>query len=439
VSWYIPPYHQSLSRVPFSLDRLPRWFLRMHMLTREFLPSESLDSVFLPIEQASGLPNQCYTDTASFDFERNQVMARNWVAIAFENTLQHNCVHPIDFMGIPLLLTRSKHGRIRVFHNVCSHRGMRLVSEPRKISGLITCQYHAWTYSVDGDLVATPNIGGIGINALPDFECTGKGLKEIRSHIWMGVIFINLDGQAPAFEQAQKPAIQRTRELIGKSGERELITSQEDRIDMVVNCNWKLVAENYLEAYHLPVIHPLLNRYSPLKDHHCRIYGHNMAGQWTTTFNPGLDDRNHLPVFSDWDREMLMIGEYPVIYPNLLMGIQANHIFMGILHPLEVDRTREEFQIFYCGDESLGKPCDRVRADNRLAWSKVFQEDVEPCERMQAGRRSPGYTGGSFSPMLDVCAHHFHQWIAGHYHPKSGKTSHKTDIDQDSVDGTRQC
>ena len=403
------------------------------MLTRNFRPSESLDSVFLPIEKASGLPNPCYTDTALFDLERSQVMACNWVAIAFENALQDNSVHPIDFMGIPILLTRSRHDRVRVFHNVCSHRGMRLVSEPRKISGLITCQYHAWTYSVSGDLVATPNIGGIGINTLPDFECSGKGLKEIRSHIWMGVIFINLDGQAPAFEQAQRPAIQRTHELIGKSGEREMRTSREDRIDMVVNCNWKLVAENYLEAYHLPVIHPALNRYSPLKDHHCRIYGQNMAGQWTTTFDPKLDDGNHLPMFPDWDPEMLMIGEYPVVYPNLLMGIQANHIFLGILYPLDVGRTREEFQIFYCRDESLDKPYDKVRSDNLSTWSKVFQEDVEPCERMQAGRQSPGYTGGSFSPALDVCAHHFHQWIASHYRSKSDNAGNDSEFYQDSV------
>ncbi|MCY4148688.1 MAG: aromatic ring-hydroxylating dioxygenase subunit alpha [Gammaproteobacteria bacterium] len=409
------------------------------MPTRDFLPLESLDSVFLPIEKASGLPNQCYTDTALFDFERNRVMARNWVAIAFEHALQANSVHPIDFMGIPILLARSKHGQIRVFHNVCSHRGMRLVSEPRKISGLITCQYHAWTYSADGDLVATPNIGGIGINTLSNFECSGKGLKEIRSHIWMGVIFINLDGQAPAFEQAQKPAIQRTQELIGQSGEREMRASQEDRIDMVINCNWKLVAENYLEAYHLPVIHPALNRYSPLKDHHCRIYGQNMAGQWTTTFNPTLSDGNHLPLFSDWNPETLMIGEYPVIYPNLLMGIQANHVFLGILHPLDVDQTREEFQIFYCEDESLDKPYEKVRAENLLAWSRVFQEDVEPCERMQAGRQSPGYTGGSFSPALDVCAHHFHQWIASHYRPASENVSNEPEFHQDAgANGARQ-
>ncbi len=394
------------------------------MLTRDFLPSGSLDSVFLPIEKASGLPNECYTSTAFFDFERDQVMARNWVAIAFENTFHYNSAHPIDFMGIPILLTRSGDGQIQVFHNVCSHRGMRLVSEPKKISELITCQYHAWTYSVNGDLVATPNIGGIGINTLANFERTDKGLKEIRSHIWMGVIFINLDGQAPEFEQAQKSAMQRTCELIGKSGESELRASLEDRIDMVVNCNWKLVTENYLEAYHLPVIHPLLNRYSPLKDHHCRIYGQNMSGQWSTTFNPALNHGNHLPIFSNWNREMLMIGEYPVIYPNLLMGIQANHLFLGILHPMDVDRTREEFQIFYCEDESLGPTYDKVRADNLSTWSKVFQEDIEPCERMQAGRQSPGFTGGSFSPELDVCAHHFHQWIAGHYHPEP-KTSSK--------------
>lgn len=385
------------------------------MLTSDFLDPASFDAVFLPVEQASGLPNACYTDSALFDFERDQVMARNWVALAFADNLPDNSVKPLDFMGIPILLTRSKQGRIRVFHNVCSHRGMRLVSESRQINGLITCPYHAWTYSIEGNLVATPNIGGAGIDSLPNFDCKNKGLQEIRAHVWMGVIFINLDQQALAFETAMQPVLQRTLELIGESGIGLLRRSPEDRIDMDVECNWKLVVENFLEAYHLPVIHPALNRYSPLKDHHCKIYGNNMSGQWTTTFNPYPDDENPLPLFPEWKPDLLMIGDYPVVYPNLLMGLQANHVFLGILNPLGVDRTREEFAIFYCHDQSQDQACEKTRIHNRTTWSKVFQEDVEPCERMQAGRQSPGYKGGAFSPALDVCAHHFHQWIADHY------------------------
>ncbi|MCY4275572.1 MAG: hypothetical protein OXE41_09315, partial [Gammaproteobacteria bacterium] len=70
------------------------------------------------------------------------------------------------------------------------------------------------------------------------------------------------------------------------------------------------------------------------------------------------------------------------------------------------------------------------RADNLLTWYQVFQEDIEPCERMQAGRQSPGYTGGSFSPVLDICSHHFHQWIAGHYRPNSESASNKPEYHQ---------
>lgn len=385
------------------------------MLANDLLTPESFDPVFLPIEQASGLPNECYTDPRLFDFERDHIMARNWIAIAFAESLDHNSVYPMDMMGIPLLLTRSKQGQIRVFHNVCSHRGARLVAEPKKTNGRITCPYHAWTYSVEGDLVATPNIGGAGIDSLANFNCIGKGLKEIRSHVWIGVVFIHLEQTAPSFEKTMHPAMQRTGELIGESGLSLLKGSHEDRIEMQVQCNWKLVVENFLEAYHLPVIHPALNRYSPLSDHHCRIYGHNMAGQWTTTFNPGLDDENPLPMFADWDPELSMIGDYPVVYPNLLMGLQANHLFLGILHPLGTACTREEFSIFYCGDQSYHEMFKKARTTNATAWAKVFQEDVEPCERMQIGRRSPGFRGGSFSPALDVCSHHFHQWIAQHY------------------------
>lgn len=394
------------------------------MLISDSFTPESLDAVFLPIEQASGLPNACYTDPALFEFEREQVMARNWVAVSFADSLENNTVSPVDFMGIPILLSRSREGQIRVFHNVCSHRGLRLVEEHRKTNGRVVCPYHAWTYSMDGHLVATPNIGGVGVDSAPGFNCEGKGLKEIRSHVWMGTVFINLDGQAPAFGESMKPVIGRTLELMGESGMSLMKVSGEDRIGMEVRSNWKLIVENFLEAYHLPVIHPALNSYSPLKDHHCRIYGRNMAGQWTTTFNPSLGCEHPLPVFPDWNREQLMIGDYPAVYPNLLMGLQVNHVFLGILHPVEVDRTREEFQIFYCDEEALDDVYEETRTGNLSAWSKVFREDIEPCERMQAGRRSPGYRGGAFSPALDICSHHFHQWIAGHYRSASGTSAH---------------
>ncbi len=377
---------------------------------------QALAAVLRPIETATGMPNVSYTDPGLFGFERDHVLSRNWVAIAFEAKLGNAMIHPLDFMGIPVLLTRSKDGVTRVFHNVCSHRGFKLVDKERRTGGRIVCPYHSWTYSLQGDLVATPHIGGVGVHEVEGFNCAHKGLKEIRSHVWMGIVFINLDGHAPDFEQDMEAVIGRTQSLMGTAGEDEMIYARDfGALEMTVRCNWKLVIENFLEAYHLPFIHPKLNAYSPLADHHCGIHGEKYSGQYTTTFDPGIDSENPLPMFSGWSPDRLSIGDYPAVYPNLLLGLQANHVFAMIVHPLSADSCFEEVALFYCGEGACGDVFRDIRRINLETWTSVFNEDVGPCERMQAGRRSPGYHGGGFSPVLDRCSHHFHQWVARQY------------------------
>jgi len=385
-------------------------------VSKKSISAADLEAVFNPIETATGMPNLAYTDNYYFEFEREFIFNRNWVAIGFVDQLQPGMVKPMDFMGLPILIIKSSTGEVRVFHNVCSHRGMKLVDQERITNGLIVCPYHSWTYSIEGELKATPHIGGMGIHTVKGFSCGGRGLKEIRSYIWLGILFVNLDGTAEEFEADARMPIERAKSLMGESGEALMrMPANKSSIELEVNCNWKLAVENYLEAYHLPFIHPGLNSYSPLSDHVCEIFTDKYSGQITSTFDPKLDSKNPLPIFPDWDESRLKNGDYPVIYPNLLLGFQANHIFAMIIHPITSSKCREELAIFYVGDGATDEKYETVRQANLDGWTTVFNEDIGPCERMQIGRESPGYNGGSFSPELDKCSHHFHQWIAKNY------------------------
>ena len=377
---------------------------------------DDLELVKQPITNAKGMPNAAYTDDAFFAFERDQIIARHWTAIGFVQKIAPSSVKPVDFMGLPLLVTRSAEGAISVFHNVCSHRGMRLVNEEKRTNGLIVCPYHSWTYALSGDLKATPHIGGVGIHTADGFSCDGKGLKPVRFHIWLGILFVNLDGKALPFEQDAAQPLQRYRELMGVDGEEQIhAPAQHNGLTMQLQCNWKLAIENYLEAYHLPFIHPDLNSYSPLSEHIPEIFGDKCAGQITNTFDPKLDSDHPFPLFPNWKKDQLQVGEYPVIYPNLMLGFQSNHLFALIVVPTSVTQCREELQLFYVGDEIDAPQYEDGLKHNLEAWAQVFNEDVEPCERMQIGRQSPGYQGGAFSPVLDKCSHHFHQWMADQY------------------------
>ena len=119
-----------------------------------------------PIGEASGLPNRCYTDSAHFGRETALLFDRGWTCVGFgKDVPEPGDALPIEHLGRPLLALRGKDGAVRVFHNVCSHRGMVLVSEPTRIRSVIRCPYHSWCYGMDGALKATPHVGGPGHNA----------------------------------------------------------------------------------------------------------------------------------------------------------------------------------------------------------------------------------------------------------------------------------
>ena len=363
------------------------------------------------------MPNAAYTDREFHRFERDHLFAKTWTALAFcDDHRSEGVVTPVDFMGLPLLIVGDKDGNPAVFHNVCSHRGMRLVKEAKKTNGLLVCPYHAWTYDLNGALKATPHIGGVDANQVEGFRRENHGLKPVRSHRWMGILFINLSGDAPDFDTHAAPLIDRYRQYIGADGGRDLGPAQpDDGLSLEANCNWKLAVENYCEAYHLPWVHPSLNSYSPLDRHYCMFISDDCAGQGTNTFNPVLDGGTSLPLFPNWPEDKREVAEYPTFYPNLLLGFQVNHFYALIIHPLGADRIREELRIFYVGEGATAEQYRPGRESNLEAWRRVFNEDIDAVEGLQLGRCSPGFGGGVFSPVMDAPTHHFHQWVARKY------------------------
>ncbi len=375
-----------------------------------------LDAVERPIAAASGMPNAAYTDLELHKFERDHLFAKTWTAVAFcDDHRNENMVTPLDFMGLPLLVISNPHGSPTVFHNVCSHRGTRLVNAPKKTNGLLVCPYHSWSYDLSGTLKATPCIGGPDIHQAEGFCREKHGLKPVRSHCWMGVLFVNLSADASPFNEHAAPLIERYQHYIGADGAAALAPPQADSgLSLQANCNWKLAVENYCEAYHLPWIHPSLNTYSPLSRHYCMLISDDFAGQGTNTFNPVIDGEETLPIFPDWPKDKYEIAEYPVFYPNLLLGFQVNHFYALIIHPLGINRVREDLRIFYVGEGATDR-YQTSRKSNLQTWQKVFREDVNAVEEMQLGRNSPGFRGGVFSPTMDTSTHHFHQWVARKY------------------------
>eukprot|EP00919_Chromeraceae_sp_WS-2016_P014355 GHVR01033752.1.p1 GENE.GHVR01033752.1~~GHVR01033752.1.p1 ORF type:complete len:394 (-),score=44.04 GHVR01033752.1:105-1286(-) len=386
------------------------------------ISAEELAGVALPIEQAHGMPNKAYADPNMLAFERDNIMSKTWAGLAFTSELpKKGYAKPVEFMGISLLIIRDPKDEIRVFHNVCSHRGMKLMQEETEIVGRIRCPYHSWTYDVEGELKGTPHIGGPGVHQVDGFSCEGRGLKAVRSAVWFGIIFINLSGEAERFDDFIAPLVERWEGFTGKGNlENVYLATTGSALELEVKANWKLPVENYCEAYHLPWVHPALNTYSPLDQHFNLHVNDYMSGQGTHVYNPAGISGTRLPQFSEWPEDKLQEAEYISLYPNVLLGLQVDHVFSIILQPLAHDHTVEKLQLLYVGPESVGDDYAANRTATLDSWRTVFGEDVFAVEGMQQGRQSPAFTGGMFSPVLDGPTHHFHQWVARHYGQADG-------------------
>lgn len=372
--------------------------------------SVSLGHVMQPIEAANGLPNEHYVDPSVFEAEKQEVFAQNWAAIGFAKDVpEPGYAKPLDSLGQPLLLVRDRGGVVRVFHNICRHRGMILVRQEGPVRGAIRCPYHSWSYDLDGALKATPHVGGPGHNTAAGIDRETLGLVPVRTHIWRDIVFVNLSGNAAGFEQAHADVMARWGEFsapVHHSG-------ADSSFKLEVNTNWKLAVENYCESYHLPWIHPGLNTYSRLEDHYHIEEPGRFSGQGTLVYRQLKGDAGE--VFPDTDnlsRKWDTSAEYISLFPNVLLGVHRDHSFAIILEPAGQDRTVEHVEIYYHQPEAVGDRYRNLRKKNAELWRTVFEEDIFVVEGMQKGRNATGFDGGRFSPVMDNPTHLFHQWVA---------------------------
>lgn len=369
------------------------------------LSPQDLQAVVQPIRDARGLPNACYTDPAIFEREKTEIFARGWAGLGFDADVpEPGSVKPVEFLGQPLLIARDLEGTVRVFHNVCRHRGMVLIEEACKLNRAIRCPYHSWCYELDGRLRTTPHVGGPGTNRHEAIKREELGLLEVRSYVWLGIVFINLDGKAPAFEEHAANLIERFRDFdrpLYKCGE-------EGTFGLEVAGNWKLAIENGAESYHLPWVHPGLASYSRLEDHYELDVPERFCGQGSTVYNPSIK----FPRFADQSEKWDLGAEYPMVFPNVMIGVQNDHVFGFIVEPVAHDRSREHVQIYYADPSVAGDEWAERRQRNADMWREIFKEDIGVVEGMQKGRRATSFDGGKFSPVMDNPTHVFHRWIA---------------------------
>jgi choline monooxygenase len=377
---------------------------------------KKIEIVKKPIEDAHGLPNECYTSETYTKIERKKLFEDKWSVIGVASSVPNiGDAKPFNLLGIPIIILRDKKNKIRVFHNVCSHRGYKILNKKCKIKNVIRCPYHSWSYDTLGKLVATPHIGGMNKHSSDKFDKSKSGLKVIKSKVWLDLIFVNINDNQISFDEYIKPLSDRWEKFWPKK-DREMIVYSKDfgYFNLNAKCNWKFAIENYCESYHLPFVHPGLNSYSKINDHYHILGSHNrFAGQGTVVYNPKFKSKEKFPCFPSWPKDKENIAEYIALFPNVMLGIHKDHYYAYWLEPIDHKYTKEHMEIYYVGKAAANsKKYKSLRKQNYKLWKGVQSEDVDIIEGMQEGRNSPSYNGGNFSPVMDNPTHHFHKWVA---------------------------
>ena len=382
----------------------------------EILDIEKLNNVDRSIEVANGLPNECYTNANYLAHEREKIFFNKWTVVGVGSSIPKvGDAKPYNLLGIPLILIRDKDMKIRVFHNVCSHRGFKLLDKACTLKNVIRCPYHSWSYDFKGNLVATPHIGGLNNHQHKKFDKNKSHLKEVRTKIWMDIIFVNINSNEIDFDDYIKPLEERWSNLINKKDQKLIVHSNDyGYFSLEVKCNWKFAIENYCESYHLPTIHPELNKVSNINDHyHIQGLPNRFAGQGSEKYEQLIKGNKKFKSFSNWDKDKLKNSEYIALFPNVMIGLHVDHFYVFWLEPLAINKTKEHMQIYYVGNESAnGEYLKELRKENSRFWKDVMLEDISAIEGMQDGRNSPFYNGGNFSPIMDQPTHQFHKWVA---------------------------
>jgi len=328
-----------------------------------------------------GLPAKSYTDQQFWEIECNTVLADGWLFVGFVHEfLKPGDAIPISIAGKPILLIKNNKDEITAFHNVCSHRCLKLVNERKNVGKIIQCPYHSWAYDLEGKLKASPHFGGTNQHTPKGFNKLDHGLKPIRIHIWYDWIFVNLNGKAKKFEEYAKPLIKKFKDINLKKI-KKVATLDFGKIQS----NWKFLIENFIEPYHVQFVHKTTTN-QPLKNHYTIVDG--------ICYGSGIDVKEEDEKNSN---ALSVTSRYLSLFPNFIIANYfPNQIGVYLNVPINPGETIQK-RIIYTSD---GKSMTEEESNTaKKIWWSVHKEDHEICERLQEGRSSPASDhGGLLSP-----------------------------------------
>lgn len=330
------------------------------------------------------LPQGAYSEDTYWRAEAERLWGHTWVHVAggFELPAPGDC-RPVDVAGLPVLLVRRRDGTIAAFHNVCRHRGARLVRKAGNAKAVITCPYHGWAFGLDGALRSTPYWDTAEGTAPEGFDAADFGLKPVRCHVWCDQVFVCLDEDAADFESHAAA-------LIARWSHADLsLLRYAGSMTYEVAANWKLVIENYLDAYHLPFLHPQLGPVETAR----RFVVLDEGALVGINYVSGAADKNKgdsgFQVFPGFTAQQLASQDIALLFANTLFEFVPEHIMFFRVDPLGPALTRETLAFYYLGEDATRSDLAPQRQAAFDAWDRINRQDFPTLEDLQAASHSP--------------------------------------------------
>ncbi len=347
------------------------------------------------ITRASTLPVSFYTDKEYFELAKEKIFARSWqLAGTLDDVKTPGQVHPFTLLpgclDEPLLLTRDADDQLHCMSNVCTHRG-NLICEHGGIEKNLRCRYHGRRFNLDGKFTGMPEF-----EQVKNFPSAKDDLRPVAFETWGGYLFASLF-PAFSFTDAFGEMVNRIPWL----NPSHYCFSAHHSKDYLVNANWALYCENYLEGFHIPFVHASLNQVLDYGKYAYEIYqysnlqlGYAKAGEETFRIPEHSPDHGkHIAAYYYW------------VFPNMMFNFYPWGLSVNIVKPLAPAQSKVSFLTYIADQEKFERGVAAMT-------DRVEREDEAIVENVQRGVRSRLYDSGRYSPTKERGTHHFHQLIA---------------------------
>jgi choline monooxygenase len=347
------------------------------------------------IARASTIPARVYNDPVFLELERERVFARTWQLVGrADQVREHGQYFTAQVGNDPIVVLRDG-ATLRGFYNVCLHRAGPVASGCGRRNTL-QCRYHGWTYALDGTLKRAPEMEGVERFAPADMH-----LAPVQVATWGPLVFANVDGKAPPLLEVLEDLPQRLAPFHCESMRYVM------RKEWEIACNWKIYVDNYLEGYHVPVVHPGLHKELDYDNYvvEPRRYFSIQHAPLRPAAGAAAGERRYDPAATDTPE-----AAYAWLFPNVMLNVYLGQMQTNVVLPNGHDRCTVVFEWY-----AAYPPADAATDPSwtkLLAFSDEIQiEDIEICEVVQRNLRSRIYDRGRYCARRENGVHHFHSLL----------------------------